>query len=546
MLLLVTCILIGPYKVAKNLAREVSGERSDLQSESIPSLTLVGQVVDQREVGNAANQRIASVVVDAVQLPLLVGSDFNPMLRIRVEVEGDRQPLSIVSISASIAGTVNNEDGGWIEIVPAFDLENAKDGPKRFGKSVKGMGQHRFRGNYPLQQGLNELWLCCSLSGDAIVDRKISPAVRWISFSDGSRKDLPSSNSNHRLGLALREHLQDGVHTHRIPGLATTNAGTLIAVYDRRMDGSTDLPGDIDVGMSRSTDGGRTWEPSRVIMDMGNDPDWRNDGIGDPAVLVDRETGTIWVAATWSHGNRSWHGSGPGLTPEETGQFMLVRSDDDGASWSAPINITKQIKRPEWCFLLAGPGKGITMRDGTLVFAAQYQLPEDQNRRPHSTIVYSTDYGQTWNIGTGAHADTTEAQVVETEPGTLMLNCRYNKGNVRVVMTTNDLGLTWREHPTSKRSLIEPRSCMASLINTGDLLLFANPDSAKKRERITIKVSTDRGITWPKANQLLLDQDEGRGYSCLSMIDERTVGILYESSRADLVFQRIPLSDLIQ
>ena len=35
-------------------------------------------------------------------------------------------------------------------------------------------------------------------------------------------------------------------------------------------------------------------------------------GVGDPAVLVDRETNTIWVAATWSHGNRSWRGSGPG------------------------------------------------------------------------------------------------------------------------------------------------------------------------------------------------------------------------------------------
>ena len=65
------------------------------------------------------------------------------------------------------------------------------------------------------------------------------------------------------------------------------------------------MPGDIDVGLSRSTDYGRTWEPTRTIMDMGADPKWRYDGIGDPAVLVDRNTGTIWVAATWSHGNRS-------------------------------------------------------------------------------------------------------------------------------------------------------------------------------------------------------------------------------------------------
>ena len=44
--------------------------------------------------------------------------------------------------------------------------------------------------------------------------------------------------------------------------------------------GGGDLPGDIDVGMSRSTDGGQTWEKMKNIMDMGNDPKWRYDGVG--------------------------------------------------------------------------------------------------------------------------------------------------------------------------------------------------------------------------------------------------------------------------
>ncbi len=287
-------------------------------------------------------------------------------------------------------------------------------------------------------------------------------------------------------------------------------------------------------------------------MDMGDDEEWRYDGIGDPAVLVDRNTGTIWVAATWSHGNRSWTGSGPGLTPEETGQFVLVRSDDDGVTWSEPINITEQVKKPEWCFLLAGPGKGITMRDGTIVFAAQYQDPEANKRQPHSTIVYSKDHGESWRIGTGAFGDTTESQVIEVEPGVLMLNCRYDLDNVRVVMTTADLGKTWQKHPTSQRALIEPVSCMASLIDVdqevgkdvGNWLLFSNPDDMQSRQRIMIKASSDDGNTWPQQNRLLLDEGTGRGYSCLSMIDEKTIGILYESSRADLAFQRIPLTAL--
>ncbi len=327
----------------------------------------------------------------------------------------------------------------------------------------------------------------------------------------------------------------------------------MIGVYDVRRRSGGDLPGDIDVGMSRSTDGGQTWEPMKVIMDMGNHPDWRYDGIGDPAVLVDQTAGTIWAAATWSHGNRSWRGYGPGLKPEETGQLMLVRSDDDGVTWSKPINITSQVKKPEWCFILQGPGKGITMRDGTIVFAAQYQDPPEQRRLPHSTIIYSKDHGKTWDVGTGVFDDTTESQVVEIEPGVLMLNCRYNRKSARVVMTTRDMGKTWQKHSTSERALIEPRACMASLIDVdrevgrdvGGWLLFSNPNSLSGRNHITIKASNDRGLTWAKAHRLLLDEGNSAGYSCMTMIDEETVGILYEGSQAHMTFQRIPLKDIV-
>src|SRR3546814_115182 len=70
-------------------------------------------------------------------------------------------------------------------------------------------------------------------------------------------------------GIALRRHGEDGVDTYRIPGLATSNKGTLIAVYDVRYNNAADLQANIDIGMSRSADGGETWEPMKVIMDMG-------------------------------------------------------------------------------------------------------------------------------------------------------------------------------------------------------------------------------------------------------------------------------------
>lgn len=132
--------------------------------------------------------------------------------------------------------------------------------------------------------------------------------------------------------------------------------------------------------------------------------------------------------------------------------------------------------------------------------------------------------------------------------GTLMLNMRDDRGGARSVYTTKDMGQTWTEHPTSRKALIEP-VCMGSIISHEykgeDLLLFSNPNATDERHHITIKLSKDQGMTWPVAYQLLLDEGIGRGYSCLTAIDENTIGILYESSQADLVFQKIQVQDLL-
>ncbi len=512
-----------------------------------------GILIDDIRIAPALPQKIENVNVVPFMLLALVGAQANPLVKLKITTTGTLNPISLTGVGATLDSTI---DGAPIESVylsfrpgglpdPSVEAVDATDWKVRTTKTVKA--------SLELAEGENTVWVNCRLKKDANIDQRIGAAISQVTFSSSVVSFQVVPPSMQRLGIAIRNRGDDGVHTYRIPGLATTNKGTLVGVYDVRRRSGGDLPGDIDVGMSRSTDGGRTWESMKVIMDMGDDPDLRYDGIGDPAVLVDKNTGTIWVAATWSHGNRSWKGSGPGLKPEETGQLMLVRSDDDGVTWSKPINITSQVKKPAWCFILQGPGKGITMRDGTIVFAAQYQAPPDKRRLPHSTIIYSKDHGETWQVGTGAFDDTTESQVVEIEPGMLMLNCRYNRKSVRVVMTTRDMGKTWQTHTTSQRSLIEPGSCMASLIDVdqevgkdlGNWLLFSNPDSTRGRHHITIKASPDRGLTWPKEHRLLLDEGNSAGYSCMSMIDEKTIGILYEGSQAHMTFQRIPLSDLL-
>lgn len=528
-----------------------------------------GILIDDIRIAPALPQKIENVEFVPFMLPALVGAQSSPLVKLKITTTGTVNPISLTGVAATLDSTADGVPIGSVHLSfrpgglpdPSAEATEATDWKVYSTKTIKASLQ--------LGEGENIVWLNCRLKKGADIDQRIGAAISQVTFSNNSTVSFQVvPPSMQRLGVAVRNRGDDGVNTYRIPGLATTNKGTLIGVYDVRRRSGGDLPGDIDVGMSRSTDCGRTWEPMQVIMDMGDDPKWNYDGIGDPAVLVDKNTGTIWVAATWSHGNRSWRGSGPGLKPEETGQLMLVRSDDDGVTWSKPINITSQVKKPEWCFILQGPGKGITMRDGTIVFAAQYQDPPEQRRLPHSTIIYSKDHGKTWQVGTGAFDDTTESQVVEIERGVLMLNCRYNRKSVRVVMTTRDMGKTWQKHTTSERSLIEPGSCMASLIDvdqeiarsrsreTSELnshessykygwLLFSNPDSTRGRHHITIKASSDRGLTWPKEHRLLLDEGNSAGYSCMSMIDENTVGILYEGSQAHMTFQRISLNDLV-
>lgn len=381
-----------------------------------------------------------------------------------------------------------------------------------------------------------------------------------------------------RVGVAVRQHKQDKVDTYRIPGLATAKDGTLLAIYDARHESSRDLQGDIDICLNRSLDGGQTWEPMQTILDMkewGGLPEKYN-GVSDANILVDENTDDIFVAGLWMHGVldgktgkwmngltqdsthwiHQWHskGSQPGIGVKETCQILITKSTDNGLTWSEPINITVQTKRKEWWLYAPAPEHGITLKDGTLVFPTQGR---DKEGLPFSNITWSKDGGKTWTASNPAYNNVTECMAVQLSDGSIMLNMRDNRNrtdsiNGRRICVTTDLGETWTEHPTSRKALIEP-VCMGSLHKhlfkengvEKSLLLFVNPDSETHRDHITLKVSYNDGNTWPNDKKILLDQCPSRGYSCISSVNDSVIGILYESSQADIVYQQVHLNELI-
>jgi len=509
--------------------------------------TQAGVMLDAFSLAEDRPMRFAGLTVDRPVMPVLVRRAANPVLGIRIETEGGLEPLHLDDISLSLEGTTRPEDIAEIGIV-AGSSDPAGPVEAGFGRAI-GPGRDglvRIRGRRPLAAGDNWLWVTVRLRDSAEIDGRVHVAVTGVTVAG---RDIAVQDGaapvGQRIGVALRLRHEDGCDTFRIPGLVRTQAGSLVAAYDVRYRGAGDLPADIDVGTSRSTDGGRTWEPMRIAIDMGRDPTFAHDGVGDPCIFTDRETGRIFVAALWSHGRRAWAGSGPGLAPDETGQLVLVTSDDDGRTWSRPRNITRDVKDPAWRLLLAGPGTGITLADGTLVFPAQFK---DGANVPHATLLWSKDHGATWHVGTGVKSRTTESQLVQLGDGSIMINCRDDRGGARTVAVTRDLGATWELHATDRQALPES-VCMASLLRldlpgVGRRLFFSNPATTSGRHSMTVKVSADDGLTWPAQWHTLYDARSGYGYSCLAPADEGHVGVLYEGS-GELSFLRLPITELM-
>ena len=332
---------------------------------------------------------------------------------------------------------------------------------------------------------------------------------------------------------------QEGYHTFRIPAIIVTQQGTLLAFCEGRKNSQSDH-GDLDLVLKRSHDGGRSWGPLELVYEEGGNAEIT---IGNPCVLIDQDTGTIWLPFC-----------------RDNDDVLITSSTDDGRSWSKPVEITDDVKKLGWGWYATGPGVGIQLEQGRhkgrMVIPCDHREKVNGETVEMSHVFYSDDHGLTWKLGGSVPRYTDECQVIERMNGDLLINMRNywerhgkqpEKGCMRTSATSSDGGKTWSELRFEK-TLIEP-VCQASLLrytdterHDKDRLLFSNPASREERILMTVRLSYDEGETWPVAKTVYAGPS---AYSCLTVLPDMTIGCLYERgvghAYETITFARIPL-----
>lgn len=326
----------------------------------------------------------------------------------------------------------------------------------------------------------------------------------------------------------------EGYHTFRIPAIIRT-PNRLLAFCEGRLSGGGDS-GEIDLVMKHSADGGVTWSPLSAVS---HDPGFT---CGNPAPVYDARSGKVVLVWTKNPASAKESRILTGEDPPRT--VWVMRSGDEGTTWSAPVEISASASKPEWRWYATGPGHAIQLKSGRLLVPANHSLgPENSDWRAH--VIFSDDGGTMWSIGGIHQGFTNESTVAELPDGRVYQNMRsYTGENRRRVSYSDDGGLTWSVD-RSDPALVEP-VCQASVLGDGvrSLLLFSNP-AGTKRERMTVRASTDGGATWPVALELYAGAS---AYSDLVFLNETTAVCVYErgtqGAYEEIVVTRIPLNRL--
>ncbi|WP_119079817.1 sialidase family protein [Chitinophaga alhagiae] len=280
-------------------------------------------------------------------------------------------------------------------------------------------------------------------------------------------------------------------HSFRIPSIVKTKNGTLIAFAEGRRWSPSDW-GDINIVFKRSTNNGATWSALGEVAAAGNGT-W-----GNPTAVYDWHQGTngrVWLFMSWNDGTKAaW----ADIQAWGDRRVFSAYSDDHGATWSTPQDMSATLLPPSYTWDAMGPGIGIQTVTGT---PGRLIIPA------YGRNIYSDDHGQTWHYQL-IPGGTDEGTIVERMDGSLLRNDRpgttlWNAAKRRRKSVGTIAGgfAAW----TVDNTLNDPK-CEGSMIryntDTPHRIIFLNPNTTDKRCNMTVRISYDDGATWAKSRQI--------------------------------------------
>ena len=349
---------------------------------------------------------------------------------------------------------------------------------------------------------------------------------------------------------------------YHIPGVTVTAKGTVLAWAEARR-GRGDWSA-IDILLRRSTDEGKTWSSPLSVANV-RGAKTKNPvaaGLKDVKATDVTYNNPVFIADR--------DGSITFLFCLEYARCFMLRSGDDGESWSDPKEITPVFDtfRTDypWKVIATGPGHGIQLASGRLLVPVWMSTGTGGNAHRPSVVatVYSDDRGRTWQRGaiaipcTDEWINPNESTMVELASGQVMLNARNESPQHRRLVTTSPDGAANWTPPRFDEALIEP-ICMGSLVRFStekDLgrnrLLFINPANlfradgqelagkGRDRRNLTVRLSYDEGKSWAVSKTL----EEGwSAYSDLAVTRDGTILCFYgRSQKSDFAGDRLTLA----
>ncbi|MFJ4834230.1 exo-alpha-sialidase [Streptomyces sp. NPDC088747] len=355
---------------------------------------------------------------------------------------------------------------------------------------------------------------------------------------------------------------QDGYDTYRIPATVTTPARTLLAFAEGRVGGAGDT-GSIDVVVRRSYDHGCTWGALRVVA-SGN-----GDTRGNPAPVVDPRTGRIVLVTSYNSGSVTERQIMRGeVTAAQSRRVFVQTSRDDGLSFSAPRDITAEVKSPNWRWYATGPGHAVALRHGPhagrLLVAANHSVAPpagsaDTGQEPRyygAHAIYSDDGGASWRLGFVDDSydgvdNANESGAAELADGRVYFSSRDQNGTSvgnRLDSYSADGGESLTRPYAVQHSLDDVPVVQGSVLQlrgADGALLFSGPSVPTARRGMAVWRSADAGATFAKAVTLSASP---AAYSDLVPLGTGRVGVLYETGVSGtyerIEFRRVRVADL--